>query len=80
MAWIAVEAAANDMEHIAEEGMLNFGDRHALNYTQRLMEMFDRLAAMPYIAAERPAANGMVRLMPCGSHNSVAVGGVGVGR
>jgi toxin ParE1/3/4 len=69
MAWTTVETAADDVQHIAEEGILNFGDQHAMRYTLKLLDMFDRLAAMPYLAPERPAAGGMVRLMPCGSHN-----------
>ncbi|MBE0581392.1 type II toxin-antitoxin system RelE/ParE family toxin [Devosia sp.] len=73
MAWFIVESAALDMQHIAEDGMLNFGDNHARQYTSKLIDMFERLADMPYLAAERQASQQTVRLMPCGSHNILYV-------
>ncbi|UJW87359.1 type II toxin-antitoxin system RelE/ParE family toxin [Devosia sp. SL43] len=69
MAWRFVDDAAVDMQHVAEDGILNFGDNHARMYTLKVVEMFDQLAAMPYLARERQAANSLVRLMTCGSQN-----------
>jgi len=69
MAWIVVENAALDMQHIAEEGIINFGEHNARRYTLKLFDTFDRLAAMPYLASLKPTAHGNVRLMPCGSHH-----------
>jgi len=69
MAWLIVEDAVMDMQHIAEDGILNFGDSHARAYASKLIDMFERLADMPYLAPERQAASMVVRLMPCGAHH-----------
>ena len=69
MAWRTAEAAADDMQAIAEDGIMKFGVRHARNYTIRLIDMFDTLALHPGMAAERQASLRVIRIMPCGSHN-----------
>ena len=69
--WRIVETAAVDMQHIAESGMIDFGEHHARKYTVSLLDMFDTLAAMPYLAQERQASSQVVRLIPCGSHNII---------
>jgi toxin ParE1/3/4 len=73
MAWIVQEQAAGDLQHIAEDGIRNFGEHHARRYTNTLLDAFDRLAVTPYMAPVRQAASGEVRLMPCGSHNILYV-------
>lgn len=73
MAWRTVEAAAFDMQRIAEDGIINFGVRHAQDYIIQLLDMFDGLAETPYMAAERQASQQVVRLMPCGAHNILYV-------
>ncbi|SEQ13082.1 toxin ParE1/3/4 [Devosia sp. YR412] len=73
MAWIVVENSAIDLQNIAEDGLLNFGDHHARKYTVKLLDMFDQLAAMPYMASLRQAAQSEVRLMPCGFHNIIYI-------
>ena len=71
--WRIVEIAAVDMQHIAEDGLIDFGEHHARKYTVKLLDMFDTLAAMPYLAQERQASFRVVRLIPCGAHNVVYV-------
>jgi len=69
--WRIAEIAIVDMQHIAENGMIDFGEHHARKYTARLLDMFDTLAEMPYLAQERQASFHVVRIMPCGAHNIV---------
>ena len=73
MAWRTAEAAAFDLQYIAEAGITNFGVRHAQNYILEFLDVFDTLAANPLMAAERQAASQKVRLMPHGSHNILYV-------
>ncbi|WEK04892.1 MAG: type II toxin-antitoxin system RelE/ParE family toxin [Candidatus Devosia phytovorans] len=73
MVWRVVDDAAVDLQHIAEDGILNFGESHARRYTVKLVDMFDTLAALPYMASPKQAAQREVRLMPCGAHNIVYV-------
>lgn len=73
MAWRTAELAALDMQWIAEAGIVNFGARHAHDYTNKLLDAFDLLSAHPDVARERHAALSIVRVMPCGSHNILFV-------
>lgn len=73
MAWHTAEAAAFDLQLIAEDGLVVFGEHHARKYVSELIDMFETLAAHPYMAPERQAALRAVRLMPCGSHNILYV-------
>ena len=73
MAWRASEQAALDLQHIAEDGILNFGAGQARNYTGRMLDMFETLAAHPDMARERQAASSIIRLMPYGKHNILYV-------
>lgn len=69
MAWILTLAAVNDFDRIAADGALRFGFVQSERYELELVEMLDKLAAMPQLAPERQALNTLIRLMPCGSHN-----------
>ena len=73
MAWILTDAALSDLDHMAAAGAMRFGFLQSEIYEQQMVETFDRLAAMPYLAPERAAATSTVRLMPCGSHNILYV-------
>ena len=73
MAWQVAEAAALDMQHIAEQGILNFGSTHARAYIASMLDMFETLAAHPELAAEREASQSKVRIMPCGAHHVVYI-------
>ena len=73
MAWVIVEDAALDMQHIAEEAILNFGDDDARRYTLKLSDMFDRLAAMPHLASLKQSADRNVGPVPCGAQRSLYV-------
>jgi hypothetical protein len=59
------------MQHIAEQGILNFGSTHARAYIASMLDMFETLAAHPELAAEREASQSKVRIMPCGAHHVV---------
>lgn len=54
---------------MAADGAIRFGFAQSEVYEQEMVAALDRLAAMPYLAAERQASGGSVRLMPCGSHS-----------
>lgn len=69
MAWILTDSAVVDLDRMAADGAIRFGFAQSEVYEQEMVAAFDRLAAMPYLAAERQASRGSVRLMPCGSHN-----------
>lgn len=69
MAWILTSAALDDLDRMAAEGAVRFGFVQSEVYEQEMVATFERLAGMPYLAAERAAANSVVRLMPCGAHN-----------
>ena len=69
MVWILTSAALVDLDRMAAEGAARFGMVQSEVYEQQMVATLDSLAGMPYLAAERVAANSVVRLMPCGSHN-----------
>ena len=69
MTWILTSNAIADLDRISAEGAVQFGFVQSEFYEHKLVEMLDTLAARPYLAPERRAAHGRVRLMPCGVHN-----------
>ncbi len=73
MAWILTSSAIGDLDGISAEGAVQFGYVQSEFYERRLVEMLDTLASNPYLAVERQASLGPVRLMPCGSHNILYV-------
>ena len=73
MAWRTSERAAFDLQLIAEQGIVNFGARHARDYVSSLLDMFETLSTTPRMAGERKAAHSVVRLMPFGAHNILYV-------
>ena len=73
MAWILTDMAVADLDHMAADGAIRFGFVQSEVYEQDMVAALDRLAALPYLAAERQASQGSVRLMPCGAHNILYV-------
>ena len=73
MAWRLTSTSLGDLDVVARWGAKRFGYAQSEAYEQQLVEMFDMLAANPYVAQERRAQQSMVRLMPCGSHNILYV-------
>lgn len=73
MVWILTAESIADIDHIAEEGAKQFGFVQSEVYELQLVDMFDTLAANPYMAAERHSAAGSIRLMPIGAHNILYV-------
>jgi len=53
MAWRTTPAADLDIERLAEQGSEAFGVARALRYLNELRDLFDLLAAHPYMARER---------------------------
>jgi toxin ParE1/3/4 len=62
------EAAAEDLVHIYIEGVVQFGNRQADAYHDRLEQTFQLIAENPGIARERSEIAPPVRVHPCGSH------------
>ena len=73
MAWRTTDEAEYDLQFIAEQGVVQFGQVASRAYIARLIEMFGALAQHPHMGAERFSTNRSVRLMPCGSHNILYV-------
>lgn len=73
MAWILTADSIADIDHIAAEGAKQFGFAQSELYELQLVDMFDMLAANPYMAVERHSAAGSIRLMPIGAHNILYV-------
>lgn len=73
MVWFTTDEAEDDLQFIAEHGVVQFGPRVSRSYALRLLGMFDTLASNPQIGSERHAANRLIRLMPCGAHNIIYV-------
>jgi toxin ParE1/3/4 len=69
MAWRTTDEAEYDLQIIAEQGVILFGQGVSRAYAARLIEMFGTISNHPNMGSERRAANTTVRLMPCGSHN-----------
>jgi plasmid stabilization system protein ParE len=51
MVWRTVEAAASDLQQIAEDGIVNFGEHRARAYVAQLIETFE---PWPHIRTWRP--------------------------
>ncbi|UXN75000.1 type II toxin-antitoxin system RelE/ParE family toxin [Devosia sp. A8/3-2] len=73
MAWILTAESVANIDHIAAEGAKQFGFAQSEVYELQLVDMFDMLAANPYMAVERYTAAGSIRLMPVGAHNILYV-------
>ncbi|WIY52196.1 type II toxin-antitoxin system RelE/ParE family toxin [Devosia sp. YIM 151766] len=73
MAWSTTQEANEDISEIALAGALAFGLPQSRRYVQRLIAMFDTLAAHPELAPARQAAGRSVRLMPCEAHHILYV-------
>lgn len=73
MVWRTTDEADDDLQFIVERGIVQFG-RHASDaYLARIIDLFETLAAHPYIGSQRAAARGPVRILPSGSHNILYV-------
>lgn len=73
MAWRTTDAANQDLSDIGLAGALAFGLPQSRRYVQRLIAMFNNLAAHPELAPERQASRDRVRLMPCEAHHILYV-------
>lgn len=69
MAWRTTSEADDDLAAIALQGAESFGRRHAEEYLNQIIDMFEILARHPEMAPERQAAIQIVRLMPHGAHH-----------
>ena len=68
MAFQLTVQAEEDMVGIAEAGFRVFGETEALSYHQQLFEMFELIAANPYMARERNEITPPVRVHPFKAH------------
>lgn len=69
MGWRTAADAEEDLQHIAERGLLNFGEVQTRAYIADFIEMFAIFAANPELAPERQTAKGSVRLHRYRSHH-----------
>ncbi|BBP42320.1 type II toxin-antitoxin system RelE/ParE family toxin [Thiosulfativibrio zosterae] len=68
MSYKLTHEAAQDIESLLFHGMLNFGIELAINYHQRLFQMFELIAQFPEISRERIELSPPCRIHPFSSH------------
>ena len=71
--WVLTPRAVDDMEHLAAEGARLFGPVQALRYQSSLIDVFDTVAAHPYLVTPHFIDGMELRLMPCGRHHILYV-------
>jgi toxin ParE1/3/4 len=68
MSYHLTNEAAKDLEAILLDGMGRFGINVAIDYHQKLFQVFELLAQFPEMSRERVELSPPVRIHPVGSH------------